>query len=137
MPDPQRTALLEEARFQLQHLDRALSYQLVGFPLTISLQREGIQQVADLLRGLLALVDEPRDWHPIETAPKDGRKFLVFWLNSLMGDPEIDMVTGWREYQEILELGEPPATHWSPVPAPPVSGAEPRATAPRRDEEHE
>jgi len=117
MPDPQRTALLEEARFQLQHLDRALSYQLVGFPLTISLQREGIQQVADLLRGLLALVDEPRDWQPIESAPKG--EWLLLWDG------------------ERAECGyansDWPWTHWSSV-LPTVSGAEPRATAPRREE---
>ena len=124
MPDPQRTALLEEARFQLQHLDRALSYQLVGFPLTISLQREGIQQVADLLRGLLALVDEPRDWHP----DLSGLRQKVADAHiAARDDHTADDWTAakWAVFNEAMRICAP------------VSGAEPRATAPRRDEEHE
>jgi hypothetical protein len=58
-------------------------------------------------------------WHPIVSAPRDGRPFLVSWSKSLMGDPAVDMVGSWAEYEEILGYGEPPATHWYPIPAPP------------------
>ncbi len=58
-------------------------------------------------------------WQPIDSAPRDGRPFLVSWSTSLMGDPAVDMVGSWAEYEEILGYGEPPATHWCPIPAPP------------------
>jgi Protein of unknown function (DUF551) len=57
------------------------------------------------------------DWQPIETAPKD-RPFLIYWQQSLIGQPCVDIVS-WQEYQEILGYGEPPATHWMPLPDPP------------------
>lgn len=72
--------------------------------------------------GAAALRDQ--GWRPIDSAPKDGTQFLVLWQQSLMGGaPHADMVSGWREYQEILAFGEPPATHWCPIPSPPLSPA--------------
>lgn len=55
------------------------------------------------------------EWQPIETAPKDGRQFVVCW-----SDGHFDMMGGWEEYSEIVEFGEPPATHWLPLPDPPA-----------------
>jgi hypothetical protein len=57
----------------------------------------------------------PRDqlWQPINTAPKDGTPFLVYFRN------HVELVAGWREYSEIIAFGEPPSTHWHPIPQPP------------------
>lgn len=63
------------------------------------------------------------DWQPIETMPTEQRgPFLVYWRKSLMGGATIDLVAGRREYDEIIGFGEPPATHWMPVPDPPATG---------------
>lgn len=69
--------------------------------------------------ALCATVLQSQTWQPIETAPKDGTPFFVYWSKSLMGDPTSDKVSGWDEYQEILGYGEPPATHWMAA-APPL-----------------
>ncbi len=73
--------------------------------------------------GAMLKADEEQqqlsDWQPMETAPKDGTGFLVYWPLSLTGGPEIDRLGGWAEYEEIVGFGEPPASHWMPLPAPP------------------
>ena len=65
---------------------------------------------------------DPRSdlWRPIESAPKDGTPFLVYWNKSMMGSPTIDILNGWREYQEIIGYGEPEAIAWCALPAPPA-----------------
>ena len=68
-------------------------------------------------------------WQPIATAPKDGTPFFVYWQKSLVGEPEIDKVAGWEEYQEVLSFGEPPATHWMALPQPPSVDAVARGPA--------
>lgn len=61
-------------------------------------------------------------WHPIETAPKDDRRYLLLWEPSKYG-----LVGGmywigrwnrrrWREYQKGWPLDP---SHWQPLPAPP------------------
>lgn len=67
----------------------------------------------------LAALLQQQAWQSIETAPKDGKPFLVYWPKSLSGGPEIDRLGGWTEYSQILDYGEPPATHWMPLPDPP------------------
>lgn len=85
---------------------------------------------------------EPQ-WLPIETAPKDGSKMLLFYLNR-QGNPrrvvgrwvtadeaaetdtdDVGLEAGWYEridnwddyYQVAIHEGEP--THWMPLPAAP------------------
>lgn len=66
-------------------------------------------------------------WQPIETAPKDGTRVLLFtrWL----GDgqyhcpPFDDVQIGlWdRDEWELINIGDP--THWMPLPSPPERNA--------------
>jgi hypothetical protein len=86
-------------------------------------------------------------WQPIETAPKTGRKVILFYLN-LNNLPRTVMarwltdeqaaetdadgvgleggwyecIDNWDDYTEVaIHEGEP--THWMPLPAPPVEAA--------------
>ncbi len=82
-------------------------------------------------------------WQPIETAPKDGRKVILFYRNShnrprtLMArwltdeqaaETDADgvgleggwyeCIDNWNDYTEVaIHEGEP--THWMPLPPPP------------------
>jgi hypothetical protein len=71
------------------------------------------------------------DWQPIETAPKDGSKILVFTIH---GDIEISKwcVINNYHYEDVgnglyRKVFEPPTefwngnqpTHWQPLPDPP------------------
>ena len=58
------------------------------------------------------------NWQTIETAPKDGRPFFVYWPARQGCEPHIDQMADWDEYQEILSFGEPPATHWIRIDPP-------------------
>lgn len=62
-------------------------------------------------------------WQPIETAPKDGTKFLAY---PVFGKPcevhivwweKLVRVSGWRAMFGVWSPREP--THWMPLPAPP------------------
>lgn len=55
-------------------------------------------------------------WQPIETLTENEINFIVYWQESTMGKPEIDMIGSYKEYQEILGYGEPPATYWFKLP---------------------
>lgn len=89
----------------------------------------------------VALAAQRAQWQPIETAPKDGRKIIVSyvnhngktrtvmarWLTQEAAD-EIDhegvgleagwfeCIDNWSDYTEVaIHEGEP--THWMPIPA--------------------
>lgn len=84
----------------------------------------GTESYERIMREQLAAVSSaPDPWRAIETMPKDCGPCLVCWSR---GDDEqrVDKIGGWEEYSEIIGYGEPPATHWMPLPAPP-SGGEP------------
>ena len=69
-----------------------------------------IHEAADALDAAL----KEREWQPIETAPKDGTPFIVWWPGGYA-----DTMASWREYLGFIGFGEPHATHWQPLPAPP------------------
>jgi hypothetical protein len=54
-------------------------------------------------------------WQPIETAPRDGTRVLVWGPH----DPEPD-IWFWDKH-----TGWAGATHWMPLPAPPMDSADP------------
>lgn len=90
-----------------------------------------------------------REWQPIETAPKDGSRVLVAWVDrgngewhqrcvwwgkkfDISGYDESNELTLWRSewtdgcvesfgYEEVRAY-EP--THWMPLPAPPIEDEE-------------
>ena len=67
-------------------------------------------------------------WQPIETAPKDGTKFLAYWPD-VHGNQSESVVTTWHEqYSYLLNAFHTPydsedwtnaPTHWMPLPEPP------------------
>jgi hypothetical protein len=70
------------------------------------------------------------EWHPIESAPKDGteivalvsgRPYCVSWTTH--GDQHAE--AWWRD-REGYGLTEP--THWIPIPPIPPSGSPPEGT---------
>ena len=74
------------------------------------------------------------EWLPIETAPRDGTKFLAYRpLAPLTQDPVIKIVTGTANNRGCWKASVPlgmsaenytnglcRATHWMPLPAPPA-----------------
>ena len=106
-----------------------------------------IDTAMDAIREALAeqpAQQEPVAWRPIESAPKTGRKVILFYKNRLnvgktviarwLTDEqatEIDvddagLESGWYECIEnwgdftdvVIHEGEP--SHWMPLPAPPI-----------------
>jgi hypothetical protein len=94
------------------------------------------------------------DWQPIETAPKDGTRVLVWgepsghegedehrvvsawWGRLVAGQQEDENGEGWRfcsfdggYYGEVYD-----ATHWMPLPEPPEINAEKEPTEPERSD---
>lgn len=94
-----------------------------GYPLNEA--RKDIERVSREADAILAAI--PSDgWREIESAPKDGTRFLA-WITELGG---VDFIhwqdgptnVGWRDsfirvYREG-DFGGP--THWMPLPAPPA-----------------
>jgi hypothetical protein len=73
-----------------------------------------------------------QDWQPIETAPKDGTKVLVYatvlhpekWgvhLEPMVCAASYHPDAGWC----VCEIRD--ATHWRPLPAPPAAAKETQA----------
>lgn len=76
--------------------------------------------VVDHLPAIIAAL-RAQEWMPIETAPRDGTKVLL-WPGYLMGG---DPMTGWwaRLARKWVAAGEPfdsQPTHWRPLPTPPA-----------------
>lgn len=69
------------------------------------------------------------EWQPIETAPRDGRRVLLYWDGHVVcGNWDEDRYANrprpyWRHDMErifgIRALRATPPTHWRPLPAPP------------------
>lgn len=65
------------------------------------------------------------DWQPIETAPHDGTRVIV-WSRDWAGGSEIAEFDGF--FDAWAESGDgalliPGPTHWRPLPAPPKEQA--------------
>ena len=61
------------------------------------------------------------DWQPIETAPKDGTKFLAYEGGAENKHYECwwqDDFSNWSGWQDWWD-SEPEPTHWMPLPEPP------------------
>jgi hypothetical protein len=64
-------------------------------------------------------------WQPIETAPKDGRRFVVLIPQSWRRSDYRPCVAYWERYMKPPRLifddwsTSPQPTHWMPLPAPP------------------
>jgi len=77
------------------------------------------------LEALVAALTTPRPilseagWQPIETAPKDGARVLV-WVDCATIEASFDHVASeWIAGSWGLGFGNSP-THWHPLPAPPL-----------------
>lgn len=60
------------------------------------------------------------EWQPIETAPKNGQRILLWGLQYVMpvtGSQYFE-VNGWRIQPGMNALKNQP-THWMPLPRPP------------------
>jgi hypothetical protein len=67
---------------------------------------------------------KPEGWQPIETAPKDGTRVLVFdqYWGVLMSYWQLQATAvnpPGREHDRWDWYAAPGATHWMPLPAPP------------------
>ena len=71
------------------------------------------------------------EWQPIETAPKDGTRVLIYdgvaiksgmfvqWFHYFLQEKQEGWGTNWdNEFQAPDEVMYP--THWMPLPAPPL-----------------
>lgn len=83
------------------------------------------------------------DWQPISSAPKDGTPIMLFGPHGKIGFGLIEPVKcddieffnspaawigvdRWAEGRSVVSMGgynASEATHWQPLPAPPVTGA--------------
>lgn len=86
------------------------------------------------------------DWQPIETAPRDGTRILLYRpLADRTNDDQIDIKRGVPRDNTCWEETIPPgmdatnytdgackATHWMPLPEPPKVGAGEAAREPSR-----
>ena len=83
--------------------------------------------VADL--DALLTAAEGEGWQPIDTAPKDGTPFLVYW-DMAPGDRHVEMVDDWETYLVTIDLVARPASGWHPLPAPPAAVEAPITSEP-------
>lgn len=127
-PAPQGIGREDIARVLLQAKTGALADMILGLP---DAQQRGLEILTDAILALLP-TEPPVQWQPIETAPRDGRMFLVGYDESIASTARLEphqrvYEARWNENQQsfsarngfILHDG---ATHWQPIPEPPVQG---------------
>jgi hypothetical protein len=113
-----------------------------GKPDTYGECEKAAKRIADMLqRRALSSAPAREQWQPIETAPKDGRKLLLWWAGmSRVGrcagvGASRDGGDWWQVPSlECAPTGRP--THWMPLPAAPGATTEPApAREPMTDEQ--
>ena len=85
----------------------------------------GYKECATILRALSAALtasqaETAAAWQPIETAPRDGTKFLAYEQRNVLYYPcwwNCDF-TNWEGWQDDWD-SEPEPSHWMPLPLPP------------------
>jgi hypothetical protein len=75
------------------------------------------------------------DWQPIETAPKDGRRFLAVDKDGEMGVVWWNRKAGMLQDVQCIIDDDGAVTHWMPLPKPP-SNAGVTGLAPGKDEQN-
>jgi len=60
--------------------------------------------------------DAAREWHTIDSAPKDGK--ILLFCPGLKSGPVIWIGSGAIRYGNSAGIGTP--THWQPLPSPPT-----------------
>ena len=94
-------------------------------PLAFSVPQPAAKAIVILVNNLPAIIAALRaqEWQPIETAPRDGTRFLGMFQNA-----EISRVTWWSSRQAaqhgngwvFSQNGLTTPTHWRPLPTPPA-----------------
>lgn len=83
---------------------------------TIDMHDRDTQHAYAGFKGAWTLYSHPmRDWQPIETAPKDGRKFLAFFNDRIF---IIRFCTYLRGFSSEANRSDE-VSHWMPLPEPP------------------
>lgn len=61
------------------------------------------------------------EWRPIETAPKDGTRVVLGWLDRAWAHPGYYAADhgGWANDEDHAGFFDEP-THWMPMPPPPT-----------------
>ena len=129
--------------------DRELMQKALGYMESVGQMDMHPEEWAIAVALRERLADAPDGWKSIETAPKNGRKVIVFYLNSnnlprtvmarWLTDEEAaetdadgvgleggwyECIDNWDDYTEVaIHEGEP--THWMPLPAAPQQGDKP------------
>lgn len=65
----------------------------------------------------VAMEDLETMWQPIETAPKDGRTILGWWVSRQCITPIYWVDDTWLE--DGTEVNVDPPSHWMEIPEPP------------------
>ncbi len=61
-------------------------------------------------------------WIPIESAPKDGTRVLLFAGKWILGTSSVPYIGGWSEKWQCFKnelMNDCKPTHWMPLPEPP------------------
>ena len=85
-------------------------------------------EIKSALRSTPPAVSVVPEWRPIETAPKDGTKFLIWVANGyghghvktgLFNERYDGVASIFDDGEALGHLREKYATHWMPFPSPP------------------
>ena len=85
------------------------------------------QAARDSISAYLATLSSPTPqgdgWLPIESAPKDGTRILVWRKYEYAYDHDLIGIDHWRDGRWRFSRLQMQPTHWRPFPATPAKGA--------------